>query len=171
MGLNKFHNLDIILIAGLYGSGKNHLVKKYFKQHNRVRVSRLEIRRSLFEMANYGKLWNYKDFNEEDDILVKHVERKVVEHNMQKKNKILVINTFVSAKSRNRFIKLAKDNGKTIGIIFLIIPLDTCIEQNVNKIDIVPEQVIRVLNQKKEVPTKKEGYSEVMVLTKYEKTD
>lgn len=163
-----FHSFDIVLVAGLYGSGKTQYVNKYFKGQNRIRVSRFEVRKALFEMTNYGKKWHAANFSEEDDILVKHIERKIIEHNIQKKNKVLVINTFISEKSRKRFINLAKDHHKTIGIIFLDIPIETCISQNVDKSDIVPEQVIRFLNQKKVLPSKREGFNEVMILNKFD---
>jgi len=165
MSLEKIHNCNIVLLGGLYGSGKTEFAAKHFMNRKRYRISRLEIRKLIYEMTNFGNKWSGDKFSEEDDVLVKHVERKIIEHYIHNKRNVLVINTFTSIESRTRFINIAKDMGKTIGIVFLDVPLDICIKNNEGKPSVVPGYILQNLSNKKVVPTKKEPFSEIVVLT------
>jgi predicted kinase len=159
------HKSHIVLLGGLYGSGKTEFAIKHFMNKSRYRVSRSEIRRLLFEMTNFGKKWAADLFNEEDDVLVKHVERKIIEHFLQNKRNVLVINTFTSVESRKRFISIAKDMNKTIGIVFLDVPVDICLKNNEAKSSGIPAYVVQKLSNKKVLPSEKEGFSEVAIIT------
>ncbi len=110
--LEKFNSFDILLICGVYGSGKNAFAEKYFKNGAWNRVSRNEIRKLLYEMTRFGETWESAKFSEEDDILVKHIERKILEHYLHNKRKVLVINTFATKKSRQRFVSLRQNIKK-----------------------------------------------------------
>ncbi|MCU0848379.1 MAG: ATP-binding protein [Spirochaetes bacterium] len=165
MDLNKFHSLDIILVCGLYGSGKNEFAVKFFGDRDRGRISRSDIRKSMYEMTHFGEKWSPDRFTEENDSLVKHIERKAIEHFIFIKKKILIINTFVTKKSRRRFVDLAKENGKTIGAIFLNRGLDECIGRNEANTISIPKGVIQALHSKIELPDKTEGFNELLVVT------
>ncbi len=162
--MDKLQKCSIVLLGGLYGSGKTEFAIKHFMNKSRYRVSRSEIRKLLFEMTNFGKKWSADLFNEEDDVLVKHVERKIIEHFLQNKRSVLVINTFSSVESRKRFIAIAKDMGKTAGIVFLDVPVDICIKNNTVKSAGIPEYVVHKLNNKKVLPSVNEGFSEVVIV-------
>lgn len=164
MDITKFHQLDIVLLCGLYGSGKTEFAIKYFKGQNRNRVSRTEIRKYMYEMTNFGEHWDAGRFTEESDALVKHIERKILEHFLHFKQNVLIINTFVSKKSRKSIIELAHQMKKTIGAIFLQRPLEQCIERNKNNIVEVPQQIIYAMHNKIELPEKNEGFNEVLIL-------
>ena len=167
MDLTAINSSDIIMLGGLYGSGKSAFAKKYFYDKARFRVSRSEIRKHIYEMAHFGDLWTGDKFSEEDDALVKHVERKMVEHYLHNKRKILLINTFSSVKSRAGFINIAKDSNHTISIIFLDTPLEKCNAQNNEEKSGVPTRVIYDLNFKKELPTAREGFSKVLIINDF----
>lgn len=162
MGMDKLHNCNIVLLGGLYGSGKTEFAIKYFRNRSRYRVSRSEIRKLVFEMTNFGKKWTAEMFTEEDDVLVKHIERKIVEHYLQNKRKLLVINTFTSMESRKRFIQIAKDMNKSLGIIFLDVPVDICLKNNEAKSAGIPSYVVQNLSNKKVLPSSNEGFSEII---------
>ncbi|MFH0977094.1 MAG: AAA family ATPase [Spirochaetota bacterium] len=163
--MEKIHSCNIVLLGGLYGAGKTEFAVKHFQNKSRYRISRSEIRRLLFEMTNFGKKWMPDNFNEEDDVLVKHVERKIIEHYLQNKRNVLVVNTFTSVESRNRFVKIAKDMGKTVGIIFLDIPVNNCLKNNEGKPLGVPAYIVQKLSNKKVLPSRNEGFSEVIIIT------
>ena len=112
MELDRFQNLEIILVCGLPGSGKSHFARTHFLQSGRKRVNRKEIRRLLFEMTNFGQKWSEKDFAASDEFLVKHVERKIVEHLLQNHQKLLIDNTSVSRESRKGYLSIAHQHGK-----------------------------------------------------------
>lgn len=165
MDLSKLHGLDIVLLCGNYGSGKTAFARANFYGKERLRISRSEIRKLLFEMTNFDDPWKAENFTETDDALVKHIERKLAEHLLQSKRKILVVNTFVSKKSRKRFVDFAKEMHKSIGVVFLNTPLPRCFEQNDRSKAPVPHIVINTLASRVEIPDKSEGFAEVVVVT------
>ncbi len=167
MELGRLHNLDLIMVCGLYGAGKTGFGMLHFREKGRLRISRSEIRKHLYEMMHYGEPWSPGEFNEEDDILVKHIERKMVEHFVHHKRKILIVNTFVTRKSRERIVKIAKSLKKTVGIIFLNTPFEKCIERNRENRIKVTDSIVVNLSAKLELPDKSEGFDEILVLDNY----
>ena len=167
MDLAKFHSLDILLVAGLPGAGKSHFSKAFFQSEGRKRINRKEIRRSLYEMTNFGEEWSEDYFDEHDESLVKHVERKILEHLLQHDEKVLVDNTSVSPTSRSNYGNLAKQMNKAIGIVFLNPPLQKCLQRNQSRKDSIPDTVISNLSARIDLPDKKEGFQEVLVIVDY----
>jgi tRNA uridine 5-carbamoylmethylation protein Kti12 len=167
MDLDKFQPLDIILVCGLPGSGKSVFSKQYFANSGRDRVNRKEIHRLLYEMIHFGEKWTEKEFDEIDDFLVKHVERKIIEHLLQNKQKVLIDNTSVSESSRKTYVGIAHQMHKTIGAIFLHTPPATCLERNRSREDPVPERVISNLAAAVDTPRIDEGFKEVLILKDY----
>ena len=107
MDLKKFENLDIILICGLPAAGKSHFSRRFFKESGRTRVSRKEIRRLIYEMTSFGEKWEESMFSHVDENLVKHTERKVIEHLLVNNEKVLVDNTSITVASRNMYLSVA----------------------------------------------------------------
>ncbi|HOD13457.1 MAG TPA: ATP-binding protein [Spirochaetota bacterium] len=165
MDLSKFDRLDIVLICGLYGSGKNEFAAKHFLGKGRSRISRSDIRKHMYEMTNFGEKWDAGRFSEENDALVKHIERRIVEHFLQLKKSILIINTYVSKKSRRGMIEAARQMKKTIGAIFINRPLEECLERNKHNASVVPQEVIYSMHHRIELPDKSEGFDEAAVVT------
>ncbi|HPC41473.1 MAG TPA: ATP-binding protein [Spirochaetota bacterium] len=165
MDTSKMDHLDIILLCGLYGSGKTEFAMKYFLGKDRNRISRSDIRKSMYEMTNFGEKWTPDRFSEDTDALVKHIERKIVEHFSHQKKKILIINTYITKKSRQAIVDLARQTKKSIGAIFLNRPLEQCLERNAKSAMAVPQEIIYKLHSRIELPDKNEGFDEVMIVT------
>ncbi|UCF99031.1 MAG: ATP-binding protein [Spirochaetaceae bacterium] len=167
MDLAKFYKLDIVLVCGLPGSGKSQFAAQFFADTGRDRVNRKEIHRLLYEMIHFGKKWTEKEFDALDDFLVKHVERKIIEHLLQNSQKILVDNTSVSESSRKTYLGIAHQMHKSIGAIFLHTPPATCLQRNRSREDPVPERVISNLAAEIDLPRSEEGFREVLILKDY----
>ena len=165
MDLSRFQPLDLVLVCGLPGSGKSHFARTHFQATDRLRVNRKEIRSLLYEMLSFGKTWTEQDFSAGDDFLVKHVERKIIEHLLQNRNKVLIDNTSVSADSRKSYVAIAQALRKSCGVIFLDVPAVRCLQQNRLRADPVPEMVISNLAAGLNRPRPEEGFQEVLVLT------
>jgi tRNA uridine 5-carbamoylmethylation protein Kti12 len=162
--LGSFHALDIVVICGLPASGKSHFAQKFFKESGRKRVNRKEIRRLLYEMTTFGAAWSESKFAAVDEFLVKHVERKIIEHLLENKQKVLVDNTSVSVSSREVYASIASKLNKTVGVIFLNTPAQKCLERNRTRPDPIPETVISNLAAALELPTTREALKEVLVV-------
>ncbi len=165
--LSRFHRLDLVLVCGLPGSGKSHFSSAFFKHTSRKRVNRKEIRRLVFEMTNFGEEWHEKDFTNVDEFLVKHAERRIIEHLLQNGQQVLIDNTSVSATSRGTYLKIAAQLKKSIGVIFLDVPLEKCLSRNRERTDPIPEPVISNLLAAVDRPTKAEGFGEVLTVRDY----
>ncbi len=167
MDLTQYNNLDIILVCGLPGSGKSHFSKASFKDSGHKRVNRKEIRGLLYEMSHFGEPWSEELFSETDESIVKHVERKILEHLLQKRQKVLIDNTSVTVSSRKTYINLAKQMNRSIGVIFLNIPLIKCLQRNRSRQDRIPDTVISNLSATIELPKKEEGFKQVLIIDNY----
>ena len=164
---STFADLDLVLICGLPGSGKSHFSERFFKDQGRKRVSRKEIRRLLYEMTNFGAAWSETRYAEVDEHLVKHVERKIIEQLLQNKQKVLVDNTCVTAAAREVYVAVATQMHKSAGVVFLNTPAKACLERNRKREDPVPETVISNLSAAIELPTRREGFREMLVVKEY----
>ncbi len=164
MDLSVFQGLDVVLVCGLPGSGKSHFARTFFRQAGFKRVNRKEIRKLIHEMMDFGERWSEKDFAAGDEFLVKHVERKIVEHLLQNRNRVLIDNTSVSADSRRHYVTIARQMHKSIGVVFMNTPAQTCLERNRRREDPVPETVISNLAAALELPRAEEGFRQVLVV-------
>ena len=167
MDLKKFENLDILLICGLPAAGKSHFARRYYIDSGRKRVNRKEIRRMLYEMTSFGKEWSENKFSNVDENLVKHTERKVIEHLLVNGEKVLVDNTSITVASRKTYLSISARFNKSIGIIFLNTPALKCLERNRGSEDSVPGTVISNLSAALVLPAGSEGFRQVLVIDDY----
>ena len=167
MDVQRFQNVDIIVVCGLPGSGKSHFASAHFSGSGRLRVNRKELRRLLFEMTHFGQKWSEKEFASSDEFLVAHLERKIIEHFLQNHKKLLIDNTSMSRESRKHYLTTARQAGKSIGAIFLDTPVAECLQRNRLRGDSIPDRVISNLAAEKELPEVSEGYKDVMIVTDY----
>lgn len=167
MTLSLLHQLDIVLICGLPGSGKSHFCRHHLLKNAKKRINRKEIRRFLYEMTSGGEPWKQEYFNEQHESLVKHVERRIYEQLLHNKEKIVIDNTSVSIESRKNYITIAQQYKKSIGAVFLNTPVQTCLQRNRDSDDPTPEAVISKLHASMRLPDKREGFQEVLIISDY----
>jgi len=167
MDLSRFRDLDVVLICGLPGAGKSHFAAQYFKASGRLRINRKEIRRHLYEMTRFGERWSEDRFDSQDEFLVKHVERKIVEHLLQQEQKLLIDNTSVSVSSRKAYLAAAAAFKRSAGVVFLDTSREKCIQRNRAREEPIPDTVIVNLSLEIEIPEKREGFREVLVVEDY----
>ncbi len=172
MTLEQFRKSDLILVCGLPGSGKSHFARKYFMKSGRKRVSRKEIRQHLFEMLTFGEKWSEEKFDLVDENLVKHIEKKTIEHLLQMGETLVIDNMSISSSSREAYVAIAERTKKTISAIFINTDMATCMKRNRERApgDMVPDKVIANHAADVEYPERKEGFKEVLVIEKYEES-
>lgn len=167
MDLTVFHRLDMVIVCGLPNSGKSHFSAKHFKDMGRERINRKELRKLLYSMTHFGDKWDGANFDEKFDHVVKHTEKKIIEYYFRENKKILVDNTSVTALSRRQYVNMAKEQGKSVGVIFINTPVSKCIERNHRNEDNVSDMVISNLYAQIALPDKSEGFRELLVLNDY----
>ena len=167
MDLTKYNDLDVVLVCGLPGSGKSHFSKAYFGKSDRHRINRKEIRRLLYEMTHFGEPWSEDYYTESDEYLVKHVERRILEHLLHHKHKVLIDNTSVTAASRRTYVNMAGQMKKSIGVILLNVPLLKCINRNHKRPEPIPSTAISNLSAAIDKPNRDEGFKHILVIENY----
>ena len=171
MMLEQFRRCDILLICGLPGSGKSFFSRKYFAKSGRKRVSRKEIMQNLYEMLTFNEEWAEDKFSAVDENLVKHLEKKIIEHLFQLGEPLLIDNMSLNSSSREPYVTLAHRSKKTISAIFINTDLATCLKRNKEREsakEVVAESLIPNLFAKIEYPDRKEGFKDVLVIDKFE---
>ena len=164
LDLEEFYYLDIVLVCGLPASGKSQFAKSNFKPQEFKRINRKEIRRLLFEMTTFEDKWTEKEFANVDEGMVKQIERKLLENFLQNNQKVLIDNTSVSILSRKSYVQLAIQMKKSIGVIFINTPVQTCMQRNHKKSDPIPDRIISNLSAAIEFPDSREGFKEVAII-------
>ena len=161
---SKMHRLDIILVCGLPNSGKSYFARHEFATTERRRISRKEIRRFIYEMTNFGEKWSEQLFSAVEEPLVKHTERKMIEHLLSIGEKLLVDNTSITADSRKLYTTIASRLNKSIGVVFIDADINRCIMRNRKSKDPIPENILPNLSAKKSLPDKREGFDLVVIV-------
>ncbi len=165
MTLDALRKSDIILICGLPGSGKSHFARKYFKKSGRKRINRKEIRKHIYEMFNFNDGWTESCYQEEDELLVKYIEKKIIEHLVFNGEKVVIDNISVSEKSRIDYINLAAKLKKSISAVFINTDISVCLERNRSRGagEALPENVIGNLSASVVLPQKREGLVKLLL--------
>ncbi len=153
---------DIVLILGNYGAGKSFLAREYFG--DRKRVNRHEIRHHLKEMTEHGKKWTADDWDEELEGFIKRLEYDIIRFFLERNEQVVIDNTSVTNKSRERYINYARRFKKSIGCLFLKKDISVLLSQNKMREYAVPEHIIVRLHAKTELPTIQEGFDKVVVV-------
>jgi predicted kinase len=160
--LKELDRYDIVLVIGNYGSGKSELARTHFA--DRKRVDRHEIRHHMTEMTEHGRKWTSEDWDEDLEGLIKHFEHDLIVHFLERNVKLLIDNTSLTVKSRQRYIQAAQRYHKTIACVYLKRDVKTLIENNRKRDFPVPESVIVTRFARTQEPTREEGFGKIVVL-------
>jgi predicted kinase len=153
--------LDLVLIAGVQGSGKTTFALEHFRQ--RIRVNLDEIRR-FYRRMTAGAEWTSQDWNPGIEPLFRQIEEQVIRHNLGEGMHVVVDNTNISRRSRAHYLGLAHELGRTVGVIFLDLPLDVCLRHNGQRSARVPDPVLREFHSGREMPARDEGFDYLRVV-------
>lgn len=123
----------MVVITGVPGSGKSTLVKKRFPTYTRINLDILKSR-----------------IREETEIL----------RAFEKGENVVVDNTNTTAKSRKRYLEIARSFGVPVRSIYVKCPLELALERNTTRKgkEQVPAFVVKLYFRKIEQPKIEEGF-------------
>lgn len=132
--------IQLIVVRGLPGSGKDTYAVMWVNKdpQNRIRVNRDMIREQL-----YGQF--VLDYKREDTVT--HVQRAMVETGLREGKSVIISDTNLRASTVKDWMKVAKKFSAEVKVVDIDIPLEECIQRNIDRADAggryVPERVIR----------------------------
>jgi hypothetical protein len=116
MDLETFDDLDLVLVCGLPGAGTARFWATCFRPSGRRRVARRDVRHMLFEMTAFGEPWSEERYNAVEEGLVKHTERKIIEHLLQQRLAVVAENTGATLASRRSYLGIARQRHRSAGL-------------------------------------------------------
>jgi predicted kinase len=153
--VDSVRDLDLVLVAGVQGSGKTTLTTQLFR--DRIRINLDEIR-FFYKRMTTGTDWRNDDWRPAIEPLFRKIEEDCLRFNLQAGQRVVVDNTNISRRSRAHYCAIAKTLGKSVGLLFLDLPLETCKTRNAGRPVKVPEPVLEEFFTIRELPTLDEGF-------------
>ena len=141
----------VILAIGLPGSGKS----SWFKRHNIRPLSSDLLRELLFDDATEQRFQDLVFSNLRSMLKARLVARRPVNY---------VDATNLTPHDRHSWIKLAKDYDYDVQGVYFDVPVDVCLERNLKRERVVPEDIMRKMAAKLKAPTFEEGFSKITVV-------
>jgi predicted kinase len=160
--VQSVRGLDLVLVAGVQGSGKTTITKELFR--DRVRVNLDEIRFFYKRMTTGGE-WTNHDWRPAIEPLFRKIEDDCLRFNLTAGTPVVVDNTNLSRKSRAHYTGIARSLGRSIGLIFLDVPLETCLSRNRGRAMRVPEPVVEEFYTSRELPGEDEGFDVLRIVS------
>ena len=157
----SLENVDLLLVGGPQGSGKSSLATHWFR--DRKRVNRDSIREFYVQMTQ-GEAWRADHWTPDMEPLITEIENAVLRKELREGNRVVVDNTHINKDLRQPYIELAHELGKTIGCVFLALPLDYCLEKNQARDRTIPDQILAEYYKSMELPRPTEGLDLVQVV-------
>jgi hypothetical protein len=89
--------------------------------------------------------------------LVTEIEMAVLRKELAEGQRVVVDNTNITRELRQPYIELAQEMGKTVGCVFLALPLDYCLANNQARERTIPDQVLAEYYRSMQLPRQTEG--------------
>lgn len=154
-------DVDVLLVAGIQGSGKSTLTTARFRDRCRTNLDEV---RYFHRRLTSGQPWRPSDWNREFEPLILVLEEQIIRFHLQRGTRVVIDNTNCTRESRQHYVRIARELGKTIGIIYLDPKLDLCLTRNEARPVTVPEDVIQAFHERKELPDASEGFDRLLVM-------
>lgn len=138
-----------IFIMGPVASGKSTIAGKLVEGGNYIEINRDNIRRELLGIPVTQNLWNHYEHNKTIEAQVTKIADTMLVDAANNKKSVIISDTNLFHMTLNRRIKFARNLGYEIEIMRLMgESLDTLLTRNANRIDSVPDFVVRDMWQR-----------------------
>ncbi len=155
--MKRVEDCDLVLVAGIQGSGKTHLTGARFK--GRVRLNKDHLRVAHKEMSTMEPGWDQEHYDPQVGPLLHEFELELLRFHLSRGEKVVIDDTNTKVFLRQDYIRTARVMRKTVGIVFLVTPLEICLARNRTRDNVVPESVVRDYHRQLELPSLEEGFA------------
>lgn len=147
-------NPKIIMLVGLPASGKSSLAKDLSDTYNAIIHASDEIRKEL-NITEQTKQSNQKVFE---------VLHERIKNDLRNGKNVIYDATNISYKKRKEFLRGIKNISCKKSCYFLASPYEKCLEQNRERKEKVPEEVIKKMYKNFDIPAYFEGWDEIKII-------
>lgn len=147
--------VKLIIMCGMPGSGKSTYAEKLSKKENAWIASTDYIRKQL-----YGD----ETRNDEPKKIFGRLFYRIGMA-LDKKKSIIVDATNVTIRDRKKFLQMFKGRYDRSVCVYVATDADECKRRNAGRERVVPDSAIDKFLEKLEVPSKEEGFDEILVIT------
>jgi predicted kinase len=142
---------EVVLAIGLPGSGKS----SWFKRHEITPLSSDMLRSLLFDDPTEQRF---------QDLIFSNLRSMLKARLIARRPTNYVDATNLTPHERANWIKLAKDYGYEAQAVFFDVPVEVCLERNLRRQRVVPEDVMRRMAAKLRPPSFQEGFAKITVV-------
>ncbi len=156
---------QVLILTGISGSGKSTFAKTFCSETpNWLRVNRDEIRKSLIT-GNLNDYWKREDtYKTRIESLVSEVLKTSVQEALKKGWNVLIDNTNIRLTYINQLVKMVSDFKVEIRFKLMEVEVETAIERDKNRPDVVGEMVIREQFMKLQILKKNIDFEQVITI-------
>lgn len=151
--------VKLIIMSGLPGSGKSTYAAKLAKKEHAWIVSADEIRKYLYGDASR---------NDEPNKIFAKVFYSI-HKGLSRKKSVIVDCVSVTAASRKKYLRKYEGEYDKSVCVYMDTPVEICKSRNSKRDRVVPDDAIDKFAERMEIPTKDEGFDEIIVMTPYGK--
>jgi predicted kinase len=126
-------NPTVILTIGLSGSGKSYWAKEYIKQHSNTKIVCKDDLRLMLDNGKYSK---------GNENFVLKIRDAIILAAIEESKNIIVADTNLAPKHEERIRQLVKDKATVEIKSFLDVSIETCIKQDLQRLNSVGKDVI-----------------------------
>ena len=141
----------VVLAIGLPGSGKS----SWFKRHNINPLSSDTLRQLLFDDPTEQRFQDLVFSNLRSMLKARLIARRPMNY---------VDATNLSTHDRQGWIRMARDFGYEVHGVYFDVPVEVCMERNLRRERVVPEDVMRRMASKLRSPSFEEGFAKITVV-------
>lgn len=152
---------NFYMLVGLPGSGKSNIAKKMKEENPKIQIfSSDELRKEL---------WGNKNTQGNNSVLFKELHNRI-KFCLENGVDCIYDATNISSKRRIAFLnELKKFNDLNKTCIFVLTSIEKCFKNNKNRERKIPEEVIRNMYLRFEIPQYREGWDNIIIKRQFDR--
>ena len=144
-------NNEFVMMIGIPGCGKSTFIERFLPYHFYVNLD-----------STHKFLAPETGFDKKNLILARNIEKITIDDRLKNGIPFVLDNTNITTKIRSGFIEMAKSYNTNITAVYFKPDLERALLQNKQRERKVPEEKIKEMCDKFEIPSYDEGFSKII---------